>query len=202
MQQDQLRYINGLKAGEKKVFDTLFNALYEPLCRYCMRMVPDQQEAEEIVQDIFVNLWLKRSELNIDVSLKAYLFRTVMNRAINYNNHQKVRKNYHAHVVSENTVLHNEPDKLVETELTALYETVVASMPQKRKEVFELSRKEGLKYTEIAEHMGISVKTVEAHLSKALEELRIRLQEYLPLVVAFTALTVDFFLNNTGYIQS
>jgi RNA polymerase sigma-70 factor, ECF subfamily len=202
MQQDQLRYINGLKAGEKKVFDTLFNALYEPLCRYCMRMVPDQQEAEEIVQDIFVNLWLKRSELNIDISLKAYLFRTVMNRAINYNNHQKVRKNYQAHVVSENTGLHNEPDKLVETELTALYETVVASMPKKRKEVFELSRTEGLKYTEIAEQMGISVKTVEAHLSKALEELRIRLQEYLPLVVAFTALTVDFFLNITGYIQS
>lgn len=100
MKQDQHKYIKGLKSGDQKVFGELFQAYYEPLCRYCMRVIPDQDEAEEIVQEMFVNLWSKRDEINIGVSLNAYLYRMVMNRAINYSNHLKIRKSHQEWVQS------------------------------------------------------------------------------------------------------
>jgi RNA polymerase sigma-70 factor, ECF subfamily len=183
MKQDQLTYINGLNAGDKKVFEELFHTYYEPLCRYCLRVIPDQDEAEEIVQEMFVNLWSKRDEINIGVSLNAYLYRTVMNRAINYSNHLKIRKNHQEWAQSVDIEPDNQPDSLMHDELQALYETAVANMPDKRREAFELSRKEGLKYAEIAERLSISVKTVEAHLSKALEDLRNQLSDYLPAAI-------------------
>jgi RNA polymerase sigma-70 factor (ECF subfamily) len=184
MKQDQATYINGLKAGDKKVFEELFHAYYEPLCRYCLRVIPNQDEAEEIVQEMFVNLWLKRDEINIGVSLNAYLYRTVMNRAINFSNHLKIRKNHQEWAQSVDREHDNQHDSLIHHELQALYETAVAKMPDKRREVFELSRKEGLKYAEIADRLSISVKTVEAHLSKALDELRNHLSDYLPAAIA------------------
>jgi RNA polymerase sigma-70 factor, ECF subfamily len=183
MKQDQLTYINGLKAGDKKVFGELFHTYYEPLCRYCLRLIPDQEEAEEIVQEVFVNLWSKRNEINIGVSLNAYLYRTVMNRAINFNNHLKIKKNHQEWAQSVDNELVNQHDTLMHDELQALYDTAVANMPDKRREVFELSRKEGLKYAEIAERLSISVKTVEAHLSKALDDLRHHLSDYLPVAI-------------------
>jgi hypothetical protein len=82
MKHSQLRYIHGLKTGDKGIFGELFSEYYEPLCRWCSKYVADPQEAEEIVQDTFVNLWEKRSDLQIGVSLNAYLYRAVANRAL------------------------------------------------------------------------------------------------------------------------
>jgi RNA polymerase sigma-70 factor, ECF subfamily len=180
MKQDQQTYIEGLKSGNQKVFSELFHAYYEPLCRYCIRVIPDQDEAEEIVQEVFVNLWSKRNSINIGTSLNAYLYRAVMNRSINFKNHVKTRKTHQDWVLSLEKDLVIQQDNLIENELQLIYETTVANMPNKRRIVFELSRKEGLKYAEIAERMSLSVKTVEAHLSKALEDLRIHLSDYLP----------------------
>jgi RNA polymerase sigma-70 factor (family 1) len=183
MKQDQQRYIEGMKTGDKKVFEELFNTYYEPLCRYCMRVVTDQDEAEEIVQEVFVNLWTKREETNIDTSLNAYLYRTVMNRAINYNHHLKIRSKHRDQVMASTPEVQPTNDDLVEAELLALYETALDKMPARRREAFELSRKEGLKYAEIAAKLAVSEKTVEAHISKALEDLRLFLQDYLPVLV-------------------
>ena len=169
-----------MKAGDRQIFSELFNEYYEPLCRACLRYLPDQQEAEEIVQDLFVALWEKRNELNIGKSVSGYLFKSVANKALNYQMHQKIRRIYTEHVKSVTHESADSIDLVIRNELVARYETIVARMPDKRKQVFQLSRKEGLKYAEIAERMSISVKTVEVHLSKALQELRLKLRDYLP----------------------
>lgn len=196
MNEDHLRYLDGLRNGNQQVFRELFNAYYEPLCRYCMRVIPDQDEAEEIVQDVFVNLWSKRTELGIDTSLNAYLYRMVMNKAINFNNHMKIRMKHQEQVRAHSSEAAPTSDGLMEAELQSLFETALAGMPEKRREVFLMSRKQGLKYPEIASKLNVSEKTVEAHISKALEDLRLQLREYLPAILIAAA----FSLTNTASV--
>ena len=191
MNDKQNKYILGLKSGDRKIFGELFEEYYEPLCRACLRYIPDQQEAEEIVQDLFVHLWEKRNEMTIGKSIAAYLFRSVTNRALNYKTHQQIRRTHIDLVKSNASDINKEADFLAEEELFARYETILAHMPEKRRKVFQLSRKEGLKYAEIAERMSISVKTVEVHLSKALQELRIKLREYLPVILMLLSETAN-----------
>jgi RNA polymerase sigma-70 factor, ECF subfamily len=182
MKHRQLRYIHGLKTADKEIFGELFSEYYQPLCRWCAKYVSDPQEAEEIVQDTFVKLWEKRSDLQIGVSLNAYLYRSVTNRALNHQNHLKVRKAHNDYTVASAESYVISPDELENEELIARYERALAAMPEKRRQAFLMSRNEGLKYAEIAERLSVSVKTVEAHLSNALEDLRISLREYLPVI--------------------
>ena len=187
MEEKQTRYIDGLKSGSEKIFGELFNEYYEPLCRACLRYVPDRHEAEEIVQDLFVHLWERRGELAIGKSVAAYLFKSVVNRALNYKTHQQLKRTHLDHVKSKANDINRDPGFLEEEELYARYQTILAHMPEKRRKVFLMSRKHGLKYAEIAERMSISVKTVEVHLSKALQDLRRKLREYLPLLLVLAS---------------
>lgn len=182
MKNTSTNFVEGLKAGNRSVFRDLFDNYYEPLSRYCMRFVSDQEDAEEIVQDVFVMLWEKRDQISITTSLNAYLFRSVKNKALNYKTHLNVRKSYTDHIIAT-TEISSEADDMAQQELQTMYEAALESMPEKRRQIFEMSRKDGLKYAEIADKLSISVKTVEAHLSKALEDLRMKLKDYLPLLV-------------------
>jgi len=190
MKHGQLRYIHGLKTGDKGIFGELFSDYYVPLCRWCSKYVSDPQDAEEIVQDTFVNLWEKRGELQIGVSLNAYLYRSVANRALNHQNHLKVRKAHNDYTLASGEGYAFSSDELENEELQSRYESALAAMPEKRRKAFEMSRKDGLKYNEIAERLNVSVKTVEAHLSKALEDLRISLRDYLPIIIFFMFLII------------
>ncbi len=181
MDEKQTKYIDGLKAGNSKIFSKLFDEYYDPLCRTCLRYLPDRHEAEEIVQDLFVHLWERRSEIAIDKSVAAYLFKSVVNRALNYKTHQQFKRAHIDYVKSNTNTFSRDPGLLEEEELFARYESIVAKMPEKRRKVFRLSRKEGLNYAEIGERMSISVRTVEVHLSRALKEIRRKLKGYLPL---------------------
>jgi RNA polymerase sigma-70 factor (family 1) len=193
MQADQTIFIEGLKKGDRKVFEQIFDTYYGPLCRYCMQRIADQEDAEEIVQDIFVKLWTKRQELKIDLSLRAYLYRTALNKIINYGDHKKIKKTHQEHVLSSGYSIANQTDELLKQEIQMLAAEAINAMPEKRREVYLLSRHEGLKYGEIAERLDVSVKTVEAHLSKALEQLRVYLKDYIPLLALSFANTWNIF---------
>jgi RNA polymerase sigma-70 factor, ECF subfamily len=183
MEENQARFIIGLKKGDRKVFQEIFDTYYEPLCRYSMQRISSHEDAEEIVQDIFVKLWTKREELGINLSLRAYLYRTALNKIINYGDHRKIRQIHQEHVLTNNRQENDAVNPLITQEIQLLAAQAVDSMPEKRREVYLLSRQHGLKYSEIADEMGVSVKTVEAHLSKALEQLRLHLKDYLPLLL-------------------
>ncbi|MHA7110834.1 RNA polymerase sigma-70 factor [Sunxiuqinia elliptica] len=175
---DENTLFNQLKQGDEKAFELLFNTYYSSLCLFAHHYLNDQEKAEEIVQELFVNLWSKRKKLNIDNSVKNYLFRSVRNQCLNQIQHRKI-KDKHAQFVKENFSQEvHESDYFLEVGLSEKIEASIESLPEKRKQIFKLSREQGLKYKEIAQQLGVSVKTVETQMGLALKQLREKLKDY------------------------
>ncbi|MCK4406316.1 MAG: RNA polymerase sigma-70 factor [Bacteroidales bacterium] len=176
-----------IKNGDEKAFDYIFDTYYTGLCIFANKYVEDIDLAEDIVQELFVKIWVKRGQININNSLKSYLFQSVNNSCLNHLKHLKIRDNYKKHISCyETDELHY--DTLVEEELNLRIYNSIESLPEKCKIIFKLSRFGGLKYKEIAEKLKISIKTVKVQIGKALKTLRNDLQDYLPLLLIFNAL--------------
>ena len=178
-----------LKQGDAKSFEILFNAFYPPLCAYANKFVNDPDEAEEIAQDVFFKLWKNRMQLDEDDSVKWYLFTSVKNNCLHYLEHQKVKNRYAAvlhyvYTASEETSAH---ETFVATELENELANALLQLPQQCRQVFELNRVNGLKYSEIATHLNISQKTVETQMSRALQKLRIQLKDYILVLILFVS---------------
>ncbi|MCB2208354.1 MAG: RNA polymerase sigma-70 factor [Bacteroidetes bacterium] len=191
---DQQRLRNGLRKGDKKIFEEVYRLYYSPLCFYCLRYVGDMEEAKEVVQSIFFNLWIKRNEIEISTSVKSYLYKAVQNYCLNQFQQEKIKQKYMIRKAnfprqhSENGEL-----KMEEDELRKVIKSAILKLPEKRREIFELSRFENMKYAQIAEHLTISVKTVEAQMSKSLQYLRKVLKEYMPVILVHWAWFVSGF---------
>ena len=176
--------IEALRQGDRNVFDALFRAYYQPLCNYACAMTQgDMDEAQDIVQERFFKLWEKRVELDITYSIKSYLYKMVYNACLNRIRHEKTKAKYklhNAHFLDEN------PDIQLDTsnEIQENVQRAIATLPDQCRHVFELNRFEELKYREIAEHLGISIKTVENQMGKALKILRGELVDFLMVLVA------------------
>jgi len=180
--------------GNKNAFETLFKSHYANLCGYAVKYVWELEQAEEIVQDLFFNLWNKRSDLYISSSLESYLFRAVRNACLNYIKYKKIRDNYASLVQDTHNPAQGLNENPVETlELQKKIDEAIESMPPERKKVFLLSRYEGLKYKEIAEKLGISIKTVEAQMGKALKFLREELKEFMVILILILIEILLFF---------
>jgi len=167
-----------IKKGDEKAFETLFHNYYGYLCHYAASFVGDNDTAEEIVQDFFVKFWEKRKEIDITVSVKNYFFRSIKNLSINYLQHKKIKNRFIENTLKDNKHSHAEEENYLDIELAAKIEESIESLPEKRREVFRLSRVRGLKYREIAEKLNISIKTVETHMGLAIKTLREKLSDY------------------------
>jgi RNA polymerase sigma-70 factor (family 1) len=165
---------------DETALETLFKELYQQLCNYSFSIVNDMDEAEEITQQVFVNIWEQREKLAV-TSYKSYLYRAVHNASLNKIKQAKVRKLY-ADDYAITAELHQSSNE-TKDELQKQITLAVQSLPEQCRMVFKLSRYEELKYAEIAEHLNISVKTVENHMGKALKILREKLKDYLPLLL-------------------
>ncbi len=170
--------IRRIKEGDKGQFESLFRSSYVSLVRYAMTIIKDHNTAEEIVQELFFRLWQDREKLKIESSLNGYLFRSVHNRCLHFIDHARVIER-HAEEVS-----HNQPDSaenpseiLLHKELQERIAGVLEKLPERCGKIFCMSRFEGLKYSEIAEKLAISVKTVESNMGRALKEFRKELSE-------------------------
>ena len=167
-----------IKKGDEKAFEMLFHKYYGHLCSFAAKIINDDDSAEEIVQDLFVKLWEKREKLFIETSLKNYLFRSVKNLCLNFIQHNKTKIQHAQIVLSEVESNFSDDDNYPEIDLVVKIEESINSLPEKRKEIFRLSRQEGLKYHEIAQKLNISVKTVETQMSLAIKTLREKLKNY------------------------
>ena len=168
-----------LRSGEHAAFETLFRAHYAGLVGLADSVVRDRAAAEELAQDVMLELWRRRESLSIDTTLKAYLFRAVRNRALNHVRHLRTAERLTP--PPDGTGPFPPSDSGVEEgEIQQALRDAVAGLPERCRQVFELSRVHGLTYPEIASAMEISVKTVEAQMGKALRVLRDRLAPWMP----------------------
>lgn len=180
--------MQALRRGDEKAFDALFRAWYTPLVRYAHSFADgDFDAAEDLVQESFAKLWTQRTTLDFQHSLKAYLYRMVHNQALNRLRAQRTHERFAGHQLRHMANEHEAPKD--DPELQEHIETALNALPAQCRQVFGLSRFEELKYREIAEQLGISIKTVETHMGKALRILRLELAEYLTLILLLTRLT-------------
>jgi RNA polymerase sigma-70 factor (ECF subfamily) len=177
---DEADLLRRLSAGEPASFDTIFRAHYAHLVAFAQGLLRDRSAAEDAAQEVMLELWRRRSEVSITESLRAYLLRATRNRALNQLRHVNVQKRAEPYLASEDSVNAVGASELVGTELKSAIVAAIAELPPACREVFELSRGRGLRYAEIASTLGISVKTVESQMGKALRHLRSRLAAWLP----------------------
>jgi len=172
---------------DEQAFERVFKSHFKALHAYGLAIVKDSAAAEEIVQTVFLKLWEKRTTLNITVSLKAYLYKAVYHESINHLKHEKVRMKHSEHHLYisreeapvESMAFQEEGNEELSERLTKALD----QLPEKCRMVFYLSRFEELKYKDIADRLGISIKTVEAHMGKALKTLRLQLADYIPFIL-------------------
>jgi RNA polymerase sigma-70 factor (ECF subfamily) len=173
-----------LKAGDLTAFEMLFRTYYQPLCNYAFTFVQDRDEAEEIVQSTFLSIWEKRENLSIHTGVKPYLYAMVRNACLNVLKHEKIKQQ---HATMEMAVAERSVESVARTVMATELETKIHQamdhLPEQCRLIFKLSRFEELKYAEIAQHLDISVKTVENQMGKALRIMREQLKDYLPLLI-------------------
>jgi RNA polymerase sigma-70 factor (ECF subfamily) len=175
-----------LKAGNAKVYETLFKQFYEPLCRYAFSILQNDEEVEDVVQDIFCKLWDQRDKMDIHTSIKSYLYRMVHNICLNKIKQTQIRSEHHEHIAYISVMASNNVEyEITHKELSRQIALAIAELPERCRQVFQLSRMKHLSYAEIGQEMKISHNTVETQMVKALKTLRIKLKDYLVFALIF-----------------
>jgi RNA polymerase sigma-70 factor (ECF subfamily) len=165
-------------------FERVFKTYFKNLHAYACTITKEEAAAEEVVQQVFVKLWERSEGLTISGSIAAYLYRAVYNESLNYLKHRKVRAVHQQYVEhSMKNVSEQAGKKLSLKELEGRLAQALNDLPEQCRTIFQMSRFEELRYKEIADRLGISVKTVENQMGKALKLLRVKLVEFLPLIM-------------------
>lgn len=173
-----------VKTLDKVAFEKLFRSYFTPLCSFAQKFVNDADEAKDIVHNVFINLWNKRTELDMETSLKSYLFQGVHNRSLNFiRDNKKLVQFDTPQSESELNQYLESRDHLESSEAEGRINRALDDLPDKCKEIFLMNRFDGLKYREIAEKLDISIKTVETQMSRALKSLRERLSDMITVLI-------------------
>ncbi len=168
-----------LREGDLEAFEALFHRFHPGMCSYAESLTHKSEVAEEIVQDIFYNLWKNRKEFRLNNSWQSYLYRAVFNNSMMY-----LRKMKRESALNENWAVNipsaepNPADGYDLQEINGVIMKTLEELPERTREIFSMNRFEGMKYKEIAKKLSVSVKTVEANMGKALKALRISLEQY------------------------
>ena len=171
-------------ADKAALFETVFKDNFKSLHSYASSIIKDEAAAEELVQGIFLKLWERSVTLPATLSVVAYLYKSVYNESLNYIKHNKVKDKYRRHAINTGNI-YEESDPAAVRQLQQQIDKALNELPEQCRTVFQLSRHEDLSYRAIAHRLGISVKTVEGHMGKALRLLRTRLAPFLPLLLLF-----------------
>lgn len=181
MIKDDDTLLSAIYDGDRTAFDILFKRYYAVLCTYACRFV-SLEDAEEIVQNLMVNIWEKRASIRISSSLKQYLFRSVYLGSLNSISQNETKKRIEK--IYYDSIIDNEYfDTYQLKELKKRISKAVSDLPESYKEVFIMHRHDNLSYKEIAEKLNISPKTVDYRIQQALKILRTQFKDYLPLVL-------------------
>ena len=175
-----------LKQGNSDAFSKLFTAYYRDLVLFGGYYLPDKEVCEDIVQSVFLRLWNDRASLEIESSLKSYLLKAVRNNCLDEIRHRDIMRQHESFALS-NPVLEDVDTVhyIFYSDLSRHLNEALRQLPDVYREAFEMNRFEGMKYKEIATRMHVSERTVEVRIGKALELLRVKLKDFLLLVIMF-----------------
>lgn len=170
--------------GSTTVFEDVFKSHFKNLHAYACTIIKDDVMAEEMVQNVFYKIWERKAHLTIQTSLTAYLYRAVYHESLNYIKHLKVKTAYQSYATARmNEQSDNAEKKVLLGELEERLRTALQELPEQCRTIFQMSRFEELKYQEIADRLGLSIKTVENQMGKALRLMRLKLIDFLPFVI-------------------
>jgi RNA polymerase sigma-70 factor (ECF subfamily) len=172
--------LHKIKEGDVQAFESLFKQYYAPLCLYAAGITGRIDIAEEIVQELFYVFWKERERLRVLQSVKAYLYGSVRNRSLQYCEHLGVENRYREMASVSGNISPRTPHELMEyKELQYLINRTLRKLPGRRRKIFRMHRVDGKKYAEIAEELSLSVKTIEAEMTQALQALRKDIEKYI-----------------------
>ena len=165
------KVFSAIKSGDQRAFERVFRMFYVPLCDYAAMILGEQAEAEDVVQDLFMHIWRSRVEIEVQDSVKSYLFTSVRFRALNVLKHKMVERKHGALLMQQIEQI----------------KKVLQELPIQCRVVFTMSCLEGKKYKDIANELGISVNTVKSHVMKAYKDIRARVGENTSPILFFIA---------------
>lgn len=166
-----IKTLEDLQQGNHKAFETVFIAYYSKIKAFISGYIKSESDAEELTEDLFVALWMNHHSLNTSKSFDSYLHTIARNAALNFLKHKYVEETYVSNLSDAQHTSTSEED-LIAKELGLLIDELVEKMPEQRKQIYKLSRKEGLNNAEIAERLNTTKRNVESQLSLALKEIR------------------------------
>jgi len=167
--------ITAIRDGDVVVFKQVFDACYESLCRYAFTILRDADEAEDVVQSMFMKLWERREALDIKSALRPYLFKSVHNNCLNLLEHKLVKNKFQEYKLAV-TEASRQPE-VFDEDLDAKIKKAIDTLPPQCRTIFMMSRFDEMRHTEIAEKLNISVNTIQNQICKALKILRDELKE-------------------------
>lgn len=179
--QEDKYLLSAIQKRDKNAFSTLFRRYYPMLCAYCHRFV-DIEDAEEIVQDIFLWLWENTNTEIIHTSLSQYLFKAVYHRAINKIKKNEIRHRADTFFFKEMQEMLEDTDFYIIEELNKQIKTAISNLPSSYREAFTMHRFQNMSYKQISQVLNVSPKTIDYRIQQALKLLRIALKDYLPLI--------------------
>jgi len=179
MLNNDLQLYKEAQGGSLKAFEVLFRRYYTPLCAYVCRFIGSLDCAEELVQELFYTLWKNRLHIEIERSVKSYLYEAIRNRALHYLGHLRVREQYGRAIkmeLAQTTEFPSPEADLEAKDFEKRVNEILQKFPERRRRIFCMNRFGGNKYAEIAAKLSVSVKTVEAEMHKALKALKYGLE--------------------------
>lgn len=175
--------VGRIREGDEIAFELLFRSYYLRLCRFTLYLIRDFSDSEQLVQDVFLNVWQMRAHWSPRGTVRSYLYRAARNQALNYLRHKQIAGSIED-IESQSAEIAQAglEEDYERKELAVAVQQATELLPPQCRLVFALHRQDGLTYSEIADVLGISTKTVETHIGRALKTLRKILKPYLPAV--------------------
>lgn len=179
LNKDEGEILASIQRGDKDVFAGLYRQHFIPLCQFAFYLTKDDQVAKEVVQDTFLAVWEHRTTWQPSGTIRSYFYKAVKNRSLDFLKHKKVVQNWEKTSRVLPPESEEDEDKLTGAQLAAAIEKEIEKLPEKQRMIFVMSRQQGLTYAEIADILGLSVKTVETQMGRAFRKLRSSLKDYL-----------------------
>lgn len=181
-----LKWAREIQAGDESAFEALFRTYADRLCAFVDQHVRAPEVAEEIVQDLFFEIWRRHQQWRPTTNVRAYLYKSARNRALDYLDHQRVVDEWKRQAGLDETATSHTPEENVrQKELHRAVREAIDQLPERQRLIFILNRRHGMTYAEVAEMLDISIHTVETQMSRAFKKLRKLLAHCTSLLMLF-----------------